>query len=305
MSHVDRHRLIVQPEESGARLDQLLAARVPGLSRRQARVVIDIGGVFVDRGRVKVAGRPMRPGQVVEVHLGGALARATRAVGKDARARDDADQPIAPILHLDPDLVVVDKPAALITAPTPESDRHNLAHQLEAALGPPIFVVHRLDLGTSGVLVLARSDHANRALSERFRQHDIERRYLAVLLGDLPGEAHRVDQSIDGRAACTQIRALERLGGRATLVECTLETGRTHQIRRHARHLGHPVLGDRRYGQPNPDDLPAPPRLALHAARLGFIHPTSGAAMLFESPLPADLSGWLEDLRAATARQDT
>ena len=297
----DRHRLVVGDADAGLRLDQLLAARIPGLSRRQARVLIDIGGVFVDRARVKVAGRPLRPGQVVEANLGGALARATPAVGKAARARDDAAAPEPTILYQDDDLVVVDKPAALITAPTPESDRHNLAHRLELALGPPIYVVHRLDLGTSGVLVLARSDLANRALAERFRAHDVERRYLAVLLGDLPQETVTVDRAIDGRPARTHVAVRERLGGRATLVECRLETGRTHQIRIHAAHLGHPVLGDRRHGAPAPEGLPPPPRLALHAARLAFAHPRTGAPLDFERPLPADLAAWLDALRALDA----
>lgn len=321
----ERHRFVVADDEAGTRLDLLLAARVPGLSRRQARVLIDIGGVFVDRARTKVAGRPLRAGQLVEANLGGALARATPAVGKAARARDDAGAPEPTILHLDEDIVVVDKPAALITAPTPESDRHNLAHHLEVALGPPIFVVHRLDLGTSGVLVLARTDLANRALAERFRVHDVDRRYLAVVLGDLSSETCTVDRPIEGRPARTHFAVRERLGGRATLVECRLETGRTHQIRIHAAHLGHPVLGDRRHGIPRPgrhaappdpaphlaagthpaapqDDpaapLPSPPRLALHAFRLAFPHPRSGEPLAFERPLPLDLATWLDALRA-------
>src|SRR5690606_10904684 len=116
----------VTAEDAGKRLDQVLAARVPDLSRRKARVLLDIGGVFVDRARVKVASRKLRPGQVVEAHIGGALERATGEVGSAARERDSAALPRFTIVHADRDIVVVDKPAGLLTAPTPESDRGNL-----------------------------------------------------------------------------------------------------------------------------------------------------------------------------------
>lgn len=311
-SPAERHRFTVLAEDEGRRLDQILAARVPGLSRQKARVLIDIGGVFVDSARVKVAGRLLRAGQIVEAHTGGALERATKAVGRAARERDAAALPSPRIVHLDEDLVVVDKPASLITAPTPESDRSNLADLLRRRLGGELYVVHRLDLGTSGLLVLARTSEANRILGERFRVHDIERVYLAVLQGQLsaPTPAHppepavglavdlAVDLAIEGRRAVTHFQVREPLGEIATVVHCRLETGRTHQIRIHARHLGHPVLGDRQYGQRTPFD---PPRLALHATRLGFRHPKSGAQFEFDSPLPDDLENWLTELRARCA----
>ena len=296
----ERHRFTVLAEDEGRRLDQILAARVPGLSRQRARVLIDIGGVFVDGARVKVAGRLLRAGQAVEANTGGALDRATKAVGRAARERDAAVLPSPRIVHLDEDLVVVDKPASLITAPTPESDRSNLADLLRRRLDGELYVVHRLDLGTSGLLVLARTSEANRILGERFRVHDIERVYLAVLRGrlDAPAEGRRVELAIGGRRAVTHFQVRESLGEVATVVHCRLETGRTHQIRIHARHLGHPVLGDRQYGQRTPFD---PPRLALHATRLGFRHPQSGAQFEFDSPLPDDLAGWLTGLRARSA----
>ncbi|HEX2573086.1 MAG TPA: RluA family pseudouridine synthase [Polyangia bacterium] len=301
----ERHRFTVLAEDEGRRLDQVLAARVPGLSRQRARVLIDIGGVFVDSARVKVAGRLLRAGQTVEAHTGGALERATKAVGRAARERDAAALPSPRIIHLDEDVVVVDKPASLITAPTPESDRSNLADLLRRRLGGELYVVHRLDLGTSGLLVLARTSEANRVLGEHFRVHDIERVYLAVLRGRLDPAGGRdgertVDLAIDGRRAVTHFQISEALGPGelATLVRCRLETGRTHQIRIHARHLGHPVLGDRQYGQRTAFD---PPRMALHATRLGFRHPRTGAQFEFESPLPDDLAGWLAELRARAA----
>jgi len=290
---LQRFRFVVSPEDEGRRLDQVLAARVPGLSRRRARVAIDLGGVFVDGARTKVAGRAVRAGQEVVAHLGGALERATKEVGAEARARDEAGLPPFRIVHQDDDLVVVEKPSGLLTAPTPESDRGNLANALARALARPVSVVHRLDLETSGLLVFALGDEANRVLAERFRAHDIERVYLAALGGVLAGDAHTVELPIAGRRAVTHVTVVERFAG-ATLVRCRLETGRTHQIRIHACHLGHPVLGDRRYGQASPAD---PPRMALHATVLGIRHPRTGEPLRFESGWPEDLAAWLEGLR--------
>lgn len=288
---------VVLAEEEGRRLDQVLAQHIPDLSRRRARVLLDIGGVFVDGFRVKMAGRPMRAGQTVAAHLGGALQRATNEVGQAARERDAAGLPRFTIVHLDEHIVVVDKPAGLLTAPTPESDRNNLADLLaRSEAGPgPIFVVHRLDLQTSGVLVFARSEHANRVLSERFRVHDMEREYLSVVAGAFPDDVRTLDSPIAGRRAVTQVRVEERLPG-ATLLRLHLLTGRTHQIRIHLHGTGHTVLGD-------PDRRPTwpvrpPPRMALHATRLGFAHPATSAPLRFESPWPADLTPWLDQLRA-------
>jgi 23S rRNA pseudouridine1911/1915/1917 synthase len=293
----ERHppsRFVVAPEDQGRRLDQVLAARISGLSRRRARVALDLGGVFVDGARTKVAGRIVRAGQVIVAHLGGALDRATKQAGAEARARDDAALPPFRIVHQDDDLVIVDKPSGLLTAPTPESDRGNLASALSRVLSRRVSVVHRLDMETSGLLVFALGDESNRVLAERFRTHDVERVYLAVLRGVVSGDAHTVDVPLAGRRAVTHIQVAERFDG-ATLVRCRLETGRTHQIRLHAHHLGHPVLGDAKHGVATAID---PPRMALHAMVLGFRHPHTGAALRFESGWPQELAGWLEGLRA-------
>ena len=276
----------------------MLAARVPALSRRRARVLLDLGGVFVDGARTKMAGRLMKPGQSVVAHLGGALERATKEVGQDARARDEQALPPHTIVHEDEDLIVVEKPAGLLTAPTPESDRNNLAGLLARTEGGrrPIFVVHRIDLDTSGLLVFAKTDAANRALSEMFRTHALERAYLAVAAGAVPDPLNVIAHPVGGRRAVTHLAIVERFGAHATLVRAQLETGRTHQIRLHLRAEGHPVLGDRMYGQPSPHD---PPRLALHATRLAFAHPRTGAPLAFDSPWPGDLTPWLERLRIA------
>ena len=291
------HRFTVAPAQQGQRLDQILAAGVPGLSRRKARVLLDLGGVFVDGKRTKVAGRLVRAGQIVVAHVGGALGRASGEVGRAARARDEAALPAFRLVYQDDDLVLVDKPAGLLTAPTPESDRNNLARLLQEKLGGEILVVHRIDLETSGLLVFARTAEANRVLAERFREHDVERLYLAALRGVLAEDACTVALPVAGRRAVTHVTVVERFAA-ATLVRCRLETGRTHQIRLHVRHLGHPVLGDRRYGEASPID---PPRMALHAAVLGLRHPRSGEALRFESPWPEDLAGWLAGLAGPAA----
>jgi 23S rRNA pseudouridine1911/1915/1917 synthase len=290
----------VSAAEAGLRLDQLLAARVEGLSRRRARVLIDLGGVFVDRRRVKIAGRPMRVSEQVVAHMGGAFRRSENRVGEQARLAEEQRLPSFRIVHEDQDLVVIDKPAGLLTAPTPESDRGNLLSLLNrrGEGGHTVQVVHRLDLATSGLIVFARSDLALQVLTERFRQHDLERVYLAVVAGIFPSRIGLIDQPIERRPARSRVQLLERLGTRASLLRLELETGRTHQIRLHCRALGHPVLGDTIHGQPTAFD---PPRLALHATRLALPHPRTSEPLAWDSPWPPDLTPWLEGLRRGTA----
>jgi 23S rRNA pseudouridine1911/1915/1917 synthase len=277
---------------------------VPGLSRRRARVLIDLGGVFIDKRRVKIAGRPARAGEEVVAHLGGALERAENRVGETARASEERRLPGFSVVHEDDDIVVADKPAGLLTAPTPESDRSNLLALLTRRGGArqSIHLVHRLDLPTSGLLVFAKTEAALKTLSEKFRLHDLERQYLAVVQGLFPKRIQRIDQPIERRTAATRVEVLEHLharpGALATLLRCTLETGRTHQIRIHCHALGHPVLGDRQHGQPTAFD---PPRMALHATRLAFAHPVTGAPLAWDSPWPADLQPWLDSLRGGAA----
>jgi 23S rRNA pseudouridine1911/1915/1917 synthase len=296
-----RATFTVGESDVGRRLDQVLAARIPELSRTQARVLIDIGGVFVAGRRIKMAGRPMRAGEEVVAVMGGAFSRATKRPGREARAEDESRLPPHTIVFEDQDLVVVEKPAGLLTAPTPESDRNNLAMLLSRrhppGPEPGIFVVHRIDLETSGLVVFAKTPHANRVLSEKFRTHDIERAYLAVVAGAFPDGVTRIARPVGGRPAVTHLAIRERLGRLATVLECRLETGRTHQIRLHAVALGHPVIGDAKYGVPF--RIAPAPRMALHATTLGFAHPTSGAPLSFASPLPADLAEWLIRLRRA------
>jgi 23S rRNA pseudouridine1911/1915/1917 synthase len=289
----NRAAFTVGDADVGRRLDQVLAARVEGLSRRQARVLLDIGGVFVDGRRIKMAGRPMRAGEEVVAVMGGALARATKKTGRAARSADESQLPQFAIVFEDDDVVVVEKPSGLLTAPTPESDRNNLADLLSRRPGaPPVFVVHRIDLETSGLVVFAKNADANRELSARFRDHDLERVYLAVVVGRFPEGTSRIDRPVGGRRAVTHVEIREHFDDRATLIACRLETGRTHQIRLHMLSLGTPVIGDARYGRPF---APAPPRMALHATKLGLKHPRTGEPLSFESVLPRDLEKWLTE----------
>jgi 23S rRNA pseudouridine1911/1915/1917 synthase len=280
---IGKTKFTVAAEDAGLRLDQILPRHVAGLSRRKARAVIDLGGVFVDRARVKVASRQLRPGQVVEVVIGGAL------------EHGDAPRPEPTIVHSDAHVIVVDKPAGLVTAPTPESDRGDLLDVLKQKFGE-VYLVHRLDMPTSGLLVFARTRDANKQLGDAFKVHDVEREYRAVAIGDVA--AQTIDRPIDGQRAVTYVAPLEALAG-ATLISARLETGRTHQIRIHLAGAGHPLAGDRTHGgETERTFLPRAPRLALHAAVLGFQHPASGERVRWESPLPDELARWIERLRS-------
>jgi 23S rRNA pseudouridine1911/1915/1917 synthase len=281
-----KYEFAVGADESGLRLDQVVPRHVAGLSRRKARVVIDVGGVFVDRTRVKVAGRLVRAGQRIEVNVGGALDVASR----------DAPALVPRVVFSDPHVIVIDKPAGLVTAPTPEADRGDALDQLARQFGE-VYLVHRLDLPTSGLLVFARTREANQRLGEAFKTHDVDREYVAVAIGEVP------DQTIDrpvgrpARRAVTHVRSREALRG-ATLVAARLETGRTHQIRLHLAGIGHPVAGDRAHGGELERAFePRPPRLALHAGLLGFAHPHTGEKVRFEAAVPADLAAWIARLR--------
>ena len=277
-----KSRFEVTAEDAGLRLDQIIPRHVAGLSRRKARAVIDLGGVFVDRTRVKVAGRQLRAGQIVEVNVGGALGRA------------NVPAPAISIVHSDDALIIVDKPAGLVTAPTPESDRGDLLDLLKQQFGE-VYLVHRIDLPTSGLLVFARTSYANKQLGDAFKEHAVDREYRAVALGEVA--AQTIDRPVDGRRAVTYVEPIEVLSG-ATLLAARLETGRTHQIRIHLAGLGHPVAGDRTHGgEVERTFVPRPPRLALHAAVLGFVHPGTGLRVRWESPMPDELERWIARLR--------
>ena len=247
------------------------------------------------------------------------------------------------IRYLDAHVAVVEKPAGVTTTRHAEEQdwparrkqiQPTLDEMLPAILAkkggrrkqggkglpPPVRAVHRLDRETSGLMVFARSVAAERHLGQQFRKHTTHRRYLAVAQGRVEAqtiETHLVRDRGDGRRgstnlpnvgkrAVTHVRPIESLGD-YTLVECRLETGRTHQIRIHLAERGHPICGEKVYRQPLFDKPPPPdasgaPRIALHAAELGFTHPMTGESMRFEMPLPDDLAEFVARLRREAQR---
>jgi 23S rRNA pseudouridine1911/1915/1917 synthase len=287
---VKRLSLAVAPADTGERLDRFIAAR-GGISRGEARRALDAGGVFVEGARCKIAARKVWAGQQVVVNLeeGGRQAGTTGALDRTR------------LLYADDDLVAVDKPAGVPAQPTLTTDRGTLPELVGGLLGSPVLLVHRLDRETSGVTVLARTKVAAATLAEAFRAGGPEKTYLALTarapappegrldapLGKDPARAglRRVDPR--GDAAATAYRTL-RQGPLAALVEARPETGRTHQIRVHLAHLGAPLLGDPRYGGPRRIGELSVPRVMLHARRLEIRHPTTGANMVLEAPVPED-----------------
>ncbi len=293
----------------GVRVDRVVAM-LTEVSRAQAAALVDGGQVEVDGAVVSVPSAPLRAGSRLRVVLPEVP---TVAVSPDAGVD-------VPVVHADAAVIVVDKPAGLVVHPGAGHAAHTMVSGLLArfpdlaALGPLSDprrpgIVHRLDRGTSGLLVVARTAEAYRSLVAQLAARTVTRRYLALVSGHLASDRGVVDAPIgrsartptkmavsaEGRTARTAYRVLRRLDEplAATLVAVALETGRTHQIRVHLSAIGHPVVGDDRYGRGGRVGGRALPagRLFLHAARLGFTHPQSGEAVSWWSPLPADLAG--------------
>ncbi len=301
-----RRRAIALPLASmPIRLDKLVSERF-ALSRRAAQDAVRNGRVDVAGERCDEPGREIEPDADVAFFPNRPKAR--KVAG---RLR---------ILHEDRHVVIVDKPAGLLTLPTPRQERDTLLDRVSRYLAirhggrPYAGVVHRLDRDTSGALAFAKSPEAVRAFQELFKAHDIERQYLAVVEGVMPRETGTIDLALvtdrgdlrrgvarrpgEGRRAVTHYRVVERFGPVATLVACWLETGRTHQIRIHLAEQGHPVVGDLVY---RPKEQPRCKatfhRQALHAQTLGFVHPLTKQAVRVEAPLPTDMEELVVDLR--------
>jgi 23S rRNA pseudouridine1911/1915/1917 synthase len=303
---------IVGESEADERLDRALAA-LAGVPRSQAQRWIDAGVVRCNEASAKASHR---------VAIGDVLA--ADPPEPTPLALEPEPMPLA-ILHEDAALLVLDKPAGLVVHPAPGHASGTLVHGLlhhcrdlagiGGALRPGI--VHRLDAGTSGVMVVAKNDAAHQGLAIQFRDHTIERVYHAFVRGTPAAESGRVERPIgrhprdrkrmsvatgSGREARTAWRVLARYpkAGAARL-EVRPETGRTHQIRVHLASQGLPILGDPVYGRSRAGIPPgvALERPALHAARLGFTHPDTGERLVFEAPLPADLAALVTALEAA------
>jgi RluA family pseudouridine synthase len=213
------------------------------------------------------------------------------------------------VLHRDATLLVVDKAAGVLTVGHPGSRERCLLDDLRRD-GHKVAPVHRLDRDTSGVLLLALDPAHRPALEEAFRRHEVRKQYLALVDGvpaekratiDVPivdeGKTARVDRA--GRRAVTRYEVLESLGGRAALVRALPESGRHNQIRVHLAHIGHPLLGDRKYGRRGRRVAAEPARVMLHAEQLGLRHPATGRPFEVEAPPPADFAALLESLRRA------
>ncbi|MFU8806909.1 MAG: RluA family pseudouridine synthase [Bradymonadaceae bacterium] len=300
---------LVDPEDEGTRLDVFLAEQDdPPLTRSQVRRALDRGEITVNSERVK-AGYKLRGDDVIRWDY--APPPGPRAVPQDI--------PLT-FLYEDEFLAVVDKPAGMVVHPSPGHPDGTLVnailHHFEriATVGDELRpgIVHRLDKDTSGALVVTKTDPVHHHLAEQFREHTIDRVYHALvhgpglaergtfdtLHGRAPNHRIRFSGKVDkGRRAVTHFEVLERFDQGVCLVQCKLETGRTHQIRMHFFEANAPLLGDELYGGKVTSSTPLIARQALHAVLLGFEH-LDGRRITCEAPYPADFAGALEALRA-------
>ena len=328
-------KVLTAGEDAGGRIDAYLTDVMAGeFSRSRIKALIEQGEVVVNGAAVIEPNKKVKPGDVIELNL---------PEPEDPQPKGE-NIPLD-VLYEDDDLIVLVKPAGLVVHPGAGNWHGTLVNALIYHCGASLSgiggvkrpgIVHRLDKDTSGVMVVAKNDIAHRHLSDQFADHGrtgpLERAYYAVVWGrprtlkgtiDAPlGRAgDRVKRAVkredaeDAREAITHYEVVERYLEKpdatslASMVECHLETGRTHQIRVHMAHIGHPLIGDPDYGaafrtKANllPDAAKAVvnrfPRQALHAFMLAFEHPTTGETMHFESPLPADMGELVEALKA-------
>lgn len=302
---------VIGAAQDGWRLDRALAATVTALSRERLKALIAIGAVSSAAGVVRDPSASAAAGAAFTIAI-------PDAVPATARAQDIALE----IVHEDEHLLVVDKPAGLVVHPAAgnldgtlvNALLHHCAGGLSGIGGvmrPGI--VHRIDKDTSGLLVVAKTDKAHEGLSVQFADHSVDRRYLAIVAG-VPARSGTVDAPLarsthdrkkiairqNGKRAVTHYALLEPLR-RAALIECRLETGRTHQVRVHMASLGHPLLGDPAYGRTRPEHRGVLAALgfarqALHATRLGFVHPVFDIPLAFDSTMPHDMQALFSTL---------
>lgn len=307
---------IVDEARNGLRLDRALGELFSDYSRNFLANLVTDGHVRIDGSPATKPSQRVETGQLLTIDV------------PDATPSGIASQEIPlTVLHEDADVVVIDKPAGLVVHPAAGHPDGTLVNALlfhvkdlsgvGGELRPGI--VHRLDKDTSGVMIIAKHDAAHRKLTEAWNTERVRKEYVALVYGTPSNERGTIEASIGrdprdrkrmavvagGRAAITDYEVAERLRY-VSLVRCRLRTGRTHQIRVHMKHLGHPIVGDPVYSGPQwrgiPDKrvqklLSSLERQMLHAARITFAHPASGASMTFEAPLPEDFSRVLDALR--------
>jgi len=316
-----RHTFRAGPEQAGERLDRALSQALGQYSRARLKSLIEQGLVERDGATIAEPSHRVKPGEIFTV-----------TVPETAPTTIAAQELPLRIAFEDADLVVVDKPAGLVVHPAPGNPDRTLVNALIAHCGDSLKgiggelrpgIVHRLDKDTSGLLVAAKSETAMRHLADLFARHAVERAYRALVWGVPARSEGRIEGNIGrdprnrkrmairregGKPAATRWRVLERFGEAAALIECRLETGRTHQIRVHMTALGHPLIGDPVYGRasrPRLSRLPAAaralaeafPRQALHAGVLGFPHPADGRSIRLVSEIPDDMQRLLLALR--------
>lgn len=324
----EHFRLNVDPGQTPMRIDKFMASHLEDTSRHRIQCAIKEGYVRVGE-KVAKANLIVRPGDVIRFMM------PYRRRGMEILPEDIP----LDIVYEDDDLLVVNKPAGMVVHPGHGNYNgtliNALAFHLGISQGPDAedermgILVHRIDKDTSGLLVVAKNDEAQLNLAKQFFEHSIERLYVAVVWGNIKEDEGTVDGAIgrdpndrlrfkvypedDERAkhAVTHYKVLERFGY-VTVVQCRLETGRTHQIRVHMNHIGHPLFNDTRYGgseirkgtiyakyrQFIENCFELCPRQALHAKTLGFVHPRTGEMIRFDSPLPDDMTSMIEKWRA-------
>jgi 23S rRNA pseudouridine1911/1915/1917 synthase len=325
-------QIVIAAGETGERIDRVLAARIGDLSRTRLKALILSGEVAVGSRTIRDPGYRVNAGETIRVSLPPA-----------EPAKPGAETIPLSIVYEDDDLIVIDKPSGLVVHPAAGHPAGTLVNALIAHCGESLSgiggvkrpgIVHRLDKDTSGLMVVAKNDRAHQALAAQFADHGragpLRRGYLAFVWGaperpkgviDAPigRHAHARDKMAvraSGRAAVTHWQVLERYRGVdgktiASLLACRLATGRTHQIRVHLAHIGHPLLGDTTYGSGFKTKaarltpaaravLSALGRQALHAYLLGFEHPRSGETMEFRAELPTELARLRDALAAAS-----
>ena len=294
-------------DKTGERLDAALARLVPSLSRSQAQRLIEQGAV-THGGRPVKKNEKLSAGDTLELTL------------PEVREVPIEAQPIPlEVCYEDADVIVVNKPKGLVVHPAPGHADGTLVNALLAHCGDSLSgiggekrpgIVHRIDKDTSGLIIAAKNDAAHAALAAQLKDHSLARTYVCLVCGRIRDDAGTIDAPIgrhptdrkkmavtqkNSRSAVTHWRVLEPLRG-ATLLECVLSTGRTHQIRVHMASLGHPVLGDPVYG-PKKSPYPVEGGQLLHAFRLGFVHPTTGEFMKFEAEPEPRFMEWYRKLR--------